>query len=253
MLIDVIILAGGTVDDELLRADGGVTCKSLIPLGGRVLLEYVLHALRTSRHVGRIVVVGPEMLASHPVAAGADMLLIEGSTRAENLYRGIDALPDAQRLLMVTSDTPLLTGAMIDELVTAAPDCDICYPIVAHETALTAFDKRKWVFVPLRDGTFTGSSMVLFKPAAFRQVRPLIEQVFGAHRDHWRAARLFGLGFLLRCRLGWITLPAIEAHISRQLNLDCRSYPARHAEMAFDIDHPSDLSLARSLFEQRLV
>jgi len=243
-MTDAIILAGGTIEEDDLRQEAGVDYKALIPLAGQPMLEYVLRAFRDATRVGRIVVVGPPILKSHPAAQLADIVLEEAATRAENLFLGIEALPEADRILMATADTPLLTPAIVDELLEQAPVCDICYPFVAKETVLKDFGERKWVFVKLRDGSFTGSSMALFRPAAFQQIRPLVEQVFGAHRDHMKVARLFGLPFLLRSSAGWITVPEIEAHVSRVVGLDCRGYLARHAELAFDVDHLGDISFA---------
>ncbi|MHB0937434.1 MAG: nucleotidyltransferase family protein [Armatimonadota bacterium] len=244
-MVDVIILGGGTVEDEALRRETGVKCKSLIPLAGRPMVEHVLAALRGTEGVGRIALVGPPALRGAVAPGLADAILEEGATRAENLYRGIDALPGSERMLLATADTPLLTPAMIGDLLHRAPDCDVCYPYVARETILRRFGAREWVFIRLRDAAFTGSSMALFRPAAFRQLRPLVEQVIGAHREHWKVARLFGLGFLLRAKLGWITVPEIERQVSAVVKLDCRGYCSPFAELAFDVDHHADLAMAR--------
>jgi len=244
-MIDIIMLGGGTVEDEGLRREAGVNCKSLIPLAGRPMVEHVLAAFRGTPGVGRIALVGPPALREVVRPGLADVILAEGATRAENLYRGIDALPGSGRMLLATADTPLLTPAMIGDLLEHAPDCDICYPYVARETVLRRFGEREWVFIKLRDAALTGSSMALFRPAAFRQLRPLVEQVIGAHREHWKVAGMFGLLFLLRARYGWITVPEIERHVSKVVKLDCRGYCSPYAELAFDVDHPGDLPVAR--------
>jgi len=244
-MVDVIMLGGGTVEDEALRREAGVNCKSLIPLAGRPMVEHTLAAFRGTPGVGRIVLVGPPALQSAVAPGLADLILEEGATRAENLYRGIDALPDSARILMAAADTPLLTPAMIGDLLEHAPDCDICYPYVARETILARFGAREWVFVTLRDAAFTGSSMALFRPAAFQQLRPLLEQVIGAHRNHWKVAGMFGLAFLLRAKFGWITVPEVERHVSKVVRLDCRGYASPYAELAFDVDHHADLPIAR--------
>jgi molybdopterin-guanine dinucleotide biosynthesis protein A len=247
-MIDIVMLAGGTVEDDALRREAGVNCKSLIPLAGRPMVEHVLAALRGTPGVGRIVLVGPPVLQTAIAPGLADLILEEGATRAENLYRGIDALPGSERILLATADTPLLTATMIGDLLANAPDCDICYPFVDRETVLQRFGDREWVFIILRDAALTGSSMALFRPAAFQQLRPLVEQVIGAHREHWKVARLFGLVFLLRAKYGWITVREIEKHVSKVVKLDCRGYCSPYAELAFDVDHHADLPIARSHF-----
>jgi len=248
-MVDVIILGGGTVEDDALRRDAGVNCKSLIPLAGRPMVEHVLAAFREAPGVGRIALVGPPALGTAIRPGLADLILVEGATRAENLYRGIDALPDSERTLLATADTPLLTTTMVTDLLEHAPDCDICYPYVARETVLARFGEREWVFIKLCDAAFTGSSMALFRPAAFQQLRPLVEQVIGAHREHWKVARLFGLWFLLRTKFGWITVREIEKHVSKVVKLDCRGYCSPYAELAFDVDHHADLPIARQQLE----
>jgi hypothetical protein len=249
-MTDVVVLAGGTVEDEGLRAEAGVNCKSLIPLGRGVLVEYVVEAFREAGGVGRIALVGPVELRDHRVASQVEAVVKEGSSRAENLFLGMEALPGGERAVMATADTPLVTSEMVEELLTQAPDCDVCYPFVPRDVVLREFPERGWVFVRVREGEFTGSSMMLFRPTALLRVRSLVEQVMASHRAHWRVARMFGLGFLLRCRLGWVSIAEAEKRVSRVSGLDCRGYVARRAEMAFDVDHLGDLRLARERLER---
>ena len=249
--VDAVVLGGGTVEDDALRREVGVNCKSLIPLAGRPMVEYVLAALRGAPGVGRIVLIGPPALRSAVRAELADMILDEGATRAENLYRGIAALPGGERILLASADTPLLTPEIVGDLLENAPECDICYPYVREEAVPPHFGEREWLFVRLRDGAFTGGSMALFRPQTFLRLRPLVEQVIGAHREHWKVARLFGLGFLLRCRYGWITVREIEAHVGKMLSASCRGYASPYAELAFDVDHLADLPIAQQMLEGR--
>jgi GTP:adenosylcobinamide-phosphate guanylyltransferase len=57
--VDAVVLAGGGGIEE------GAPVKALLPIGSRVMVDYVVEALKNSRGIERIVLVGPDELRSH--------------------------------------------------------------------------------------------------------------------------------------------------------------------------------------------
>jgi GTP:adenosylcobinamide-phosphate guanylyltransferase len=270
-MVDAVILAGGAIPDSEadFRETVGVDCKSLIPLNGRIMVSHVAEALKAAEGVNRVAVVGAPELKGHPDLAAADLVIEEGEGRSENLFLGLDAFPDAEQVLMVTSDMPMATAEMYDDLLSnLGEDVDLGYTLVRHETVLAKYADRpapppdpqygqlpNWVTVTLRDGRFTGTACLLFKREAIEKCRPLVKSVFDDRNMKNVIATLkpiLGLCFLVRVglalkypALGWLVAVAdLERKLGRGLGLTCKAHISPYAELAFDVDHATDVPIA---------
>lgn len=278
MRTSAIVLAGGEIPDReaSFREATGVRCKSLVPLGGRIMVSHVVEALRASSRIDEIVVVGPPELADHPDLAGRCRVLREAEGRSENLFLALEACPSAERCVMLTSDTPLVTGAMVDEALEAfGDDTDLGYVLVPYPLVMERFGDRpppppdergrtmpNWVSVRLREGRFTGTATLLFRPSAIDKLRPLIKGVFD-DREIGNVVRVLrgvlGLALLVRVALalrfpgigGLISIRGIERRLGRSLSLRPRAWIAPHPEMAFDVDHITDVPIAEAVLAER--
>jgi len=271
IVTDAVILAGGMIPqrEAAFRETVAVNCKSLIQLEGRTMVGHVIAALRGAQSIGRIAVVGPPELQDHPDCAAADLVLPEAEGRAENLFRALEAFSDSERVLMVTSDTPLVTGPMFDDVLShLGPDTDLGYVVIRADHVHLRFGDRpspppdesgrqmpNWVTVTLRDGTFTGTGCLLMRPEAARRALPYIKGIFD-NRDIRNVVRVLrpvlGLGFLIKAALairfpalgGMLSIADIERRIGKGLGVVCRTYVSPHAELAFDVDHLTDVPIA---------
>lgn len=277
-MVDAVILAGGVIPEREadFRQAVGVGCKSLIPLNGRLMVRYVIEALKGARGINRVAVVGPKELQGHPDCAAADVVLKESAGRSENLFLALDAFPDADRILMLTSDIPLVTPEMIDDfIVHLPPEVDLAYVFVREETVLAKYADRpappveeggrqmpNWVTVALKEGKFTGTPCVAFSQGAAEKSRPFLKQIFD-DRDMGNVINalkpLFGAAFLMKVGLAikfpslasLISITDVEEKLSKGLGLTCRGYVSPHAEMAFDVDHLTDVSIAERVLKAR--
>lgn len=239
--VDAIILAGGVIHDEEFRAAAGVDCKSLLMLNGKPMAQWVVQALESAESIGSVVVVGPEELRN---ALDGANVLVEGSHEVENLTKGMDAMPDAERILMVSSDMPLLSPRAIDDFVLNSPEADIVYPTIGKEAIMCEFPDRKWTFIRAKEGEFTGSSAVMFRPDAFRDHMDTLRKVFDSRRSVAALVQMWGIGFALKFALGQLSLKDAEQRISEVLDVSGRAYVSAYPELAFDVDHASDIALA---------
>jgi hypothetical protein len=204
-------------------------------------------------------------------------VLPEGAGRSENLFLGIEALPGADRILMATSDIPLATGAMYDDLLAHFGDeVDLGYTVVRHATVLADYADRpppppepdgtqmpNWVTVTIRDGRFTGTPCMLLRPARADRLREVIKGIFdnremghviGVLRGVLRPpppARV-GLAMKVPALKGLVSVTALERRMSRGLDLTCRAYVSPFAELAFDVDHLTDVAIAERVLSARL-
>jgi len=246
--VNAIILAGGITHDKDLRA----VCqhKSFLPLYGKPMVEWVAKALKGSTNVDRVVVVGPTEMTTMTIATIADVVLPEASHEVDNLLSAMGHLDDSERTLMVTSDTPLITPTAIDDLLTNAPSADVVYAIVPKEVAQEYLPERKWIFVKATEGSFTGCSAVLFTPGIFRTHADTLRKIFDARRSVSALVRIWGIAFSIKFLLGALSVKKAEETISHRLKVLARAYVSRYPELAFDVDHVSDVALAEMKLKQ---
>ncbi|MEQ1823727.1 MAG: NTP transferase domain-containing protein, partial [Fimbriimonadaceae bacterium] len=118
--IDVVIPAGGSIPEEFSRVVG-VSSKALIKYEDVSVLKRTIQALRGSKNVGRIIVVGNRDVLESEEATLADFALQAGNSSVDNVKIAFDHLaqqnmpPD--RLLVVTADLPFLTTSTVDEFL----------------------------------------------------------------------------------------------------------------------------------------
>ncbi len=278
MRVDAVVLAGGTIPDSEaeFRKRTGVRCKSLVPIAGKIMVGWVVEALRGAERIDRVAVIGPPELRRHRDCAGADVVLEEREGRSENLFAALEAFPDSERVLMVTSDIPLATGAMFDRVLERVVDSvDLGYVIVRAEDAQRRFGDRPdpppdlrgkrmpaWVTAKLREGEFTGTPCLLLRPSALSGCRTFIKSIFD-NRELGNALRtlapLFGWDMLLRAVLalrvpalaGILSIAEVQERLGLGLGLLCQTYVSPDPELAFDVDHLSDVALAERVLAAR--
>ena len=249
--VDAIIIGGGTISDPAFRAAAGVDCKSLISISGKPMIYWVAKALKETPGIGSVVAIGPQTLLETELIDVADHVLLEGEHEVVNLLRGMDAIPESERALMVSGDTPLLTPEAVSDLIENAPEADIVYPTVGKDAIMSQFPDRKWIYIKALEGEFTGSSTVMFKPDVFRQHQDTLKKVFDARRSVADLVKMWGIGFALKFALGQLSLKDAERRISEVLNVNGRAYISEYPELAFDVDKASDIALAEARLSER--
>ncbi|HLW58370.1 MAG TPA: nucleotidyltransferase family protein [bacterium] len=240
---NAVVLAGGRPDPGVA---GGVPNKAFAPLLGRSMVEFVLDALRGAAAVRRIALVGPMPLPPS-VAAAVDVPVPERGALIENLAAGLAALPDNEPVLAVGADIPLLTPAAVDAFAAeaAALDAEIVYGIVRREEVARAFPTVRKTFVRLRDGTFTGGSLILMSPTAFARARGAVERAIRARKRPWELAGLFGLGTLAGLAAGTLRIAALERRGTTLTGVRVRALVCPTPEIAVDVDTAEMLALVR--------
>jgi molybdopterin-guanine dinucleotide biosynthesis protein A len=247
MTYDAVVIAGGTIEDPRFRRAVGVERKAEIPLLGRPLVEWAIEGLCSAPSVRRIVVVGAPEIATPSLWDAVDAVVPEGAGAVENLMRGLDALPGAESVLMVSGDLPLIYRESLEDLLATAPAADVVFPIVERAVVRSAFPARRWVCAHAAgSGDFTGAAVLLFRPEALRQRRRWAERLFAARRSLFDLVRMWGAGLALKYLLRMLTLAEAEERVSEVLELHARAYSSRYPELAMDVDQASDLPLCEA-------
>jgi CTP:molybdopterin cytidylyltransferase MocA len=255
--VDAILPAGGRITGAFAR-EAGEEIKALISFGGRTILERTVDALRATGRIGRIVVIGPDAIASHPAACGADAVLPEGGPSSPaNILRGLGWLREARgghlpdRVLVVTTDLPFLTAqAIVAFLDACPPELDMCVPLLRRTEYEARFPDFRISYVRLRDGEWVMGCAFLVNPSAIIEHRDRIEQAFAARKSQLAMIRMLGLGFILRFLTRRLTIADIQDRVLAILGCTGGAVFGCPAELAFDIDLPEEYRYAaKSLCE----
>ena len=238
--LDAIVLAGGRIDGEYAAAVGSEV-KALAPVRGRACGARVVDALLAAEWVGRIVVVGPEMVV--PALPEGCTWVEESDSAYGNVHAGLNALQpgEGDQVLLCGADVPALTSEALDDFIQRAPlDADFCLPVVRRERYLNAFPGSKNLYVRLAEGRFTGGSQYAVQPRAVRENEPILRELVRQRKSQLGMIKTFGLRFIWRLLTGRLTIPELEQRASELTASRCRAVPDCHPELAYDIDTLED-------------
>lgn len=247
-MVNAVVLGGGGEDVRLAGFYEGPS-KGLVELAGHPCLHYVLTALRDTAGLGRIALAGPPAVLDHPVAAMADVRLEGDLSIVEKLTTAAKAFDDGCRLLMVTCDIPLVTSDTYADIIGRCPsEAAFFHPLVTKAAALRDFPQHKWVFLKLRDGEVVTTNVLITDPDVLLRRPDLATMLEDLRRHPVRLALQFGLGFLLKFKLGLLRLDECERFFSDFLGAPVRSAVTEHTSLAMDLDLPEDAPmLAKAL------
>jgi GTP:adenosylcobinamide-phosphate guanylyltransferase len=243
--VTAVVLAGGGAE-EAFEAAAGVAHRALAEVGGRPMIATVLDALRGSRAIGRVILIGgPEVAA----AGAVDALLPSAGGLVENVMQGMRACGDAGFALLVTADLPFLTTEAVDALIEAgvASGAGFCYPVIGKEENERRFPGMRRTYVRLAEGIFTGGNLFFTRPAVLLAQEERIRRAYAWRKQPWRLTFLFGPTVLWRLYRGTLTLAQLEARASQVFGVPVRALVLPYAELGADIDRPEDLEAARRL------
>ncbi len=243
MKIDAIVLAGSENKGKLTEIS---SCRyeALIPIHGRSMISYVIAALRTSEKVGNIAVVGPGELRS---SLAEDIALVPSADSfSDNIQRGVGHFSHRERVLLVTSDIPLLHREALEDFLQRCGDFskDIYYPIVSREANERRFPGVPRTYVRTKDGVFTGGNIMLVSPAAVRECKDTVERIVALRKKPWILFRMLGFWFIVRFVFRRAALREFERRVEEILDVKASAVVSPYPEIGTDVDKPADWALA---------
>ncbi len=245
--LDAVVLAGGGGIEE------GAPSKALISLNSRLMVDYVVEALRNSSVMQNIVLVGDDEELKTVYGNNSRFFYAkQGTTPLESFAAGVDALESANLWLLACSgDIPLLTTAAVDDFIAQAAehDADFYYPIVRKEVVESRFLGIKRTYATLRDGTFTGGNFFLVKREIISRCLSQAEEFVRQRKNPTALARLVGFGILWKYFLGQLTIAEAERRVSKMIGAKGCAVISDYPEIGVDVDKASDLEMAKRLLE----
>lgn len=257
--MDAIVTAGGiSRPDDPLYAITGMEKKALIPLAGKPMIGWVLEALTRSELVEKIVIVGLEPDDLPPGGEVPLHFVKAVGSLIDNIMVALDQLkqvnPAVQKILLVSSDIPLITSESVRGFVAecGSLEADIYYAIVEEKTMEASFPNSRRTFVPFKGGRYSGGDLFLVDVAAPDKTDlELFRSLTSSRKNYWQQVRLLGIGFIIRFLLRKMSVEDAAGQAKRILNLDARGVDTCYPELGMDLDKPHQYTLIKTILEER--
>lgn len=250
-MYNAIVLAGGT--NQKMRMDGVPTQEALLEIDGKPMLLWVLDALLASKNVNRILVAG-SVTALEPLDFPDRVQLVPGGgSIMDTLANGVQAMRSLDKVLVVTTDVPLLTPDAVDDfcLQCTHQTADLYYPVVTKSAMQKKFPGSERTYVKLQDGIFTGGNLLLVNPIIIPRCMEIARKVTENRKQPWRLVSLLGWGILLKFILGFLSVEVARRRLSEILKMQGCVVLSEYAEIAMDIDKAADLETARAYLQPK--
>lgn len=243
MQVDAVILAGGNASRVDPKKQG---LKSLLKLGAKPLISYVISSLEQTAAVKKIIIVCPPGAKESFSTFGHQVLEVGGSLMGK--IATAFKLTDTEMVLVASSDIPFITAAMVEKFLAACSesDVDFYYPIVPKDLTERKFPQTKRTYLKLTDGVFTGGNIHLIKKDAFLKNINLAEKVFSLRKSPIGLLGLLGWRFVLKFFLGRLTIKELEAKAGALLAAKVKAVICDDPEIGVDIDKPEDWQMAHA-------
>jgi GTP:adenosylcobinamide-phosphate guanylyltransferase len=244
--LSCLVLAGGKLTEEL-EEKFKVNLKCLLPVGEKPIIEYVLNALSGSEEIDEITILGDVSELSF-LKDRANLLSGLEEGLLENLICGISEFKDKDKIIVASSDIPLITPSIVDDFIKkCTPEIDFSYPIIPKDKTLQKFKDAKRTYGHVKEGTFTGGNIVLLNPDIFLKNINIIKQTLSARKSPLQLIKILGGMFLLKFFLSVIGITLLSiSDLERKIGdilggFKVEAVIVDHPEIAMDIDKLSDL------------
>lgn len=248
--MDALITAAGTpTPDDPLYAYTQGDPKALLDVAGKPMAQWVLDALDQAESIDRLVIIGPDSLECLTCGKEIRRLPDTGSLLS-NIVTGLKYIqelsPSQSHAVLMSSDVPAITGAMIDQRVQQAEDpaTDIDYIVVERSSMESRFPDARRSFVRLKDIEVCGGDVGVMRVSVSSQ-EGIWEQLIAARKNPFRQAALIGFDTFLMALARRITLQDAERRVSKRLGIAGRVHVSPYPELAMDVDKPHHLELLR--------
>ncbi|MCB2209448.1 NTP transferase domain-containing protein [bacterium] len=258
MAFDAILLAGGLLSPEdplYPKASGGH--RSLIPINGKPMAQWVLDALTASEVISRVIVIGLAEDCSLTSVKPLAFLPDEGGV-FENMRAGsqfaAETNPDQHKVIIASADIPAIRPEMLAWLagqIEQNPETEIYYNVITQDAMEERYPNANRSYVRFRDCAVCGGDLNALDTRFFASERPVWHRLTEARKSPLKQAGILGLDTLALVLLHAITLDGAVRKVCRRLDLRGRALRCPYPEMAMDADKPHQLVILRQDLEAR--
>ena len=170
--MDAVITAGGIPkpEDPLYEYTQGKS-KALLDIAGRPMVQWVLDAVSNSESIDNIVIIGLEqdspLVCEKPITYIPNQGAMLDNVRA-GVFKVAEINPQADHVIMVSSDIPALTTEMVDWAVHTADahEADFYYNLITRKVMEARYPGSNRSYVKLKDVEVCGGDMNVVRVAA---------------------------------------------------------------------------------------
>ncbi len=234
--------------------------KCYLEAAGTPILIRVICALKSSHHVGRIIVVGDEAEALKALPAlqsfrdeGALNFMPSGTSAPDSVLRSARTLGEPFPLLVTTGDSALLTAEMVDyfcaELLKGCADLSVAF--ASGRLIQERFPETQRTYLRFKDDNYSSCNLFGFQTAAGLKAVEFWRKVIRYRKKPWRLFLSFGILTAIKLLVNRPTLVEALDRASKRLGLLAEPIELPFPEAAIDVDKPADLELAEKILLAR--
>jgi len=250
LIVDAVILAGKSFiinDDEILSD------KVTYPINGIPMIDYVVGAVKDSKYINKIMILGhPDAKLPH-LKNKIDYLLYSKQSFANRIKDSIIELNSQGKILFVCSDIPLINGEIIDNFIDICDKvkADVYFPIIRKEEILSKYPKTKRTFFTTSEGEFTGGNIAIADPKVILDNLDLMTDLFEGRKRILKQVRVIGITSLIKYLFGRLSIDEIEVKASKIIKAKGKAIVYSGVEVGIDVDKKVDLVLVEDVLCRR--
>jgi hypothetical protein len=216
----------------------------------------VLDAVGASQKIEGIVIVGLE--TKNVVSCHKSLTYVPNQGgMLDNVRAAIDKVvelkPDADLILMVSSDIPALTTEMVDWSIEAAEETedDLYYNLITREVMEARFPGSNRSYIKFKDAEICGGDMNLARASVASGNDELWERLISSRKNPFKQAALFGYSTLFMLLTRRLSIHDAAPRVSKQIGIRGRAIICPYAEIAMDVDKPHQFEILRNELEKQ--
>jgi GTP:adenosylcobinamide-phosphate guanylyltransferase len=257
--MDAIVTAGGIPlpEEPLYPATQGES-KALVDVAGKPMIQWVLDALSESKTVDNVIIVG--LTEKSGLLCSKKMYFVSNQGKmVANLQAGARKVkeinPQAEHVLMVSSDIPGITGEMVDWVVNTdmQTDLDVYYHILERQVMEKRYPGCKRTWTHLKGMEVCGGDLNMARISLLlSEETDLWEKITDARKSPMKQAAMVGFDTAFLLLTGQLTLEKAETNIMTRLNITGKAIVCPYAEVGMDVDKLFQLEIMREDLKKRL-
>jgi GTP:adenosylcobinamide-phosphate guanylyltransferase len=252
--MDAIVTAGGIPlpEEPLYPATNGLP-KAMVDVAGKPMIQWVLDALSEARMVERVVIVG--LTEKSEVSCKKAMYFVPNQGKmVENLQAGAHKVkeinPEAEYVLMVSSDVPGITGEMVDWVINTdmQTKMDVYYHLIQREVMEKRYPEAKRTWTHLKDMDVCGGDVNVGRISLIlgTENKKMWDKITDSRKSPLKQAALIGFGTALRLLTGQLNLETAETKVMGRLDITGKAIVCPYAEVGMDVDKLHQLEIMRA-------
>lgn len=249
--MDAIILAGGKSTDDPLSAMTGGEPKSMLPIAGKPMVQWVMDAISGSKLIDTVVLIGIEdastLNCTKPLITMPDEGSLIGNMQQASLR--LDQIhPDESHVASLSADIPTITPEIVDHLVSIYQkgEVDIYYGVVERQVLEKRFPGSKRTYIKVRNEEICGGDLNAFSKRAVLKPDALWQDLIKSRKNPLKQAAMIGLDSLLLLMLGLITLDQMADRVCKRMGITGKAVRVPFAEVGMDVDKPFQFEMVEA-------